>query len=247
MKKTIISGILLALLPLLGMQNNTVGKHRFIPASGGSPTCASCATVRVAALAQGVAMQTTPFSSNTAGNFIVVGLELNLASSSSLACTVSDSAGNTYVSPAGLGPYVSFNTGWQQLQYFYATSIAASAGTNTVTPSCATGYAYTAVFADEVGGAVGTVTYDGPGTPAGNNGLGTAMATGSFTITANDYVAGWMVQTGSTATAGSGFTAQSNCTNYFCYEDGVFNATSVNVTMTAGSSASWGLLGAAFK
>jgi hypothetical protein len=38
MKKAILSGMILALLPLLGAQNNTAGRHRFIPASGGTPT-----------------------------------------------------------------------------------------------------------------------------------------------------------------------------------------------------------------
>ncbi len=35
MRKSFLNGVLLALLPLLGMQQNTMGKHQFIPASGG--------------------------------------------------------------------------------------------------------------------------------------------------------------------------------------------------------------------
>ena len=128
----------------------------------------------------------------------------------------------------------------QQQQVFLVASCAASAIPNVLTVS-ASGGSYFALFGGEYTGNVGAVTADGNN---GANGFTSPASSGTFTISANDLVIGWSVQSGTTTTAGSGFTDRSGA-NFFMYEDGVFAGTTGNATATGVTA--WQMLGQAFK
>ena len=221
----------------MAQHSETIMARRPKVASGAN--CASCVIVRNTGLQQGGTAPVGTFSSNTAAHFIIATVEANIPSSTPVTLSIADTALNTYA-PVGSAVILQNGGQWQQQQIFLVASCAASAIPNVLTVS-ASGGSYFALFGGEYTGNVGAVTADGNN---GANGYPSPASSGTFTISANDLVIGWSVQSGTTTTAGSGFTDRSGA-NFFMYEDGVFAGTTGNATATGVTD--WQMLGQAFK
>ncbi len=185
------------------------------------------------------------FSSNRGGARIIVAV----TSTESVAGTISvtDTVGNTY-SAATTSIVQVVNGINRQTQFLCAASIAASSGTNTLTISQSGGtYTFTSAVAVETQGGTGSCTPDATTTYSSGN--GTAMSTGSYTITANDFVMAFgsnSENTAPSATSGTGYQTHS-LAPYTIEEDGIINSTTANPSATAGLSGYWYFVGTAFK
>ena len=173
-------------------------------------------------------------SSNTAGNFIVVGVEVNFSGASPV-LTVTDSHG-TY------SPAISFlgDASGAGLQIFFLPNIAG--GSNTISASFSGASAsYINVMAGEFSGVALTSPEDGAGASAfGDSGL---PASGNFTVTVGDLIIGLLGT--NNVTVGTGYAPVATDT-FSLLEYQIAASTTANAT-GFGSTADWGAQGVAFK
>ena len=173
-------------------------------------------------------------SDNTAGCLIVVGVEANSTSSTT---TVSDTKGNSYASAQGPQTYTGAN---QYTQIFYAFNCASGPNTVTASNSSAT---YMNIVAAEYSGFGASDPIDGSGAAA--TGDGTAISSGSFTVTVNDLVVGFALGSDGSTTAVSGTSRGTD--NFSMLEDQNASSTSASADFSQTGSTHWNALGAAFK
>ncbi len=184
---------------------------------------------------------TATFSSNTAGDTLVIGVEANVPTTG-IKFVLTDSNGNKY-SPV-MGPDFVYTTAFQQLAIYVVPNCAGSSSPNTVTFT-ATGATFVGLNINEYSEVATSSPVDGSGN-MGVSGRGTALSSGSFAVTAGDLVVGFGLANNGSSTAGSGFTLR-NSQKYFIFEDQVAASTSATATATQGGSAGWAMAGIALK
>lgn len=110
------------------------GPNHYVAAGGGGGTPTYVRASTYTDLVYGsTSPQTVAFTSNTAGNLILVGVALAYsANGPNPVSGITDSAGNTYAKLVGYGGYASplSYLGWKEV--WYAKNINGSAGTNTL-------------------------------------------------------------------------------------------------------------------
>ncbi len=172
-------------------------------------------------------------------NVVVVGWN----DSTSTVSSITDSAGNTYVS--AVGPTTNAGNATQRI--YYAKNIAsAAAGGNTVSVTFSTTVAYPDVRILEYSGLDPTNPLD---VGIGASGTGTTQNSGSLTTTsANDLLVASNYVADSTTASGSGYTQRFITSGGELVEDQVVSATgSYSATSTQGGADWWVMQLAAFR
>lgn len=167
------------------------------------------------------------------GNAVLVGVGAQTSSQ----VTITDTAGNTFtriVDQTG--------TGTNRVSMFCLVN-ATGNSSDTFTASWTGSSSYSTIFAYQFSGANHCVS---PG-QTGASASGTAIATGSFTISANTAIVGMMEGDGVPSSGGTGFSLSSDTlyggTGYEAAEYGFFSSNNT-ANATQGSSAAW-VIGAA--
>jgi len=178
----------------------------------------------------------TPFASNNvAGNFLVVGVEMNVVSGTPV-IVVNDSLNPTYTAACSL---VMANN--VAIQIFFLPNCAGGANTVTVSVTGLAVTTYKNLVIAEFIGVQHTSPEDGAGASA--SGSSTAPASGNFTVTVGDLVIGFASSQGSIA-ANSGTSLGTDTYSMLEYQTAA--STTANTTFTA-SSGAWNAAGVAFK
>lgn len=156
------------------------------------------------------------FSSNTAGDLLVVGVQFPGVT------TISDSAGNTWQTAFVLWPTGSA----AGLRIYYAENCKASAGTNTVTVTSTTRIAIA-----EYSGMAASLSY---GSAAQSN---TTLSTPSFNVTTGDLIVGLGWSSGFNIGAGSGMTLREKTSdNVMLLGEGIASGSTFTTNMTGTGS-----------
>jgi hypothetical protein len=182
---------------------------------------------------QGGGASSSSYSSNDATNLLVVGVW-----SGSGTFSISDTAGNTYVSIGS----VTDGAG-HKAELFYVASCVASAGTNTLTFSGGSGYTRIALVEYSGVAAVSPLR-----TSATATGSGTSADTGNMTVVVGDLILGWIEGewNNDNFSTGSGYTKRQGTGKEGIIEK-IADSTTEHPNATGSAGDQWTAIGAAFK
>ena len=184
-------------------------------------------------------VNSVPFpNSNAAGNLIVVYAVWGNTGS----VTLSDTAGNTYVSAQAATTWGSGNG--SRAQVFYAKNVAGGANTVTGTFSSSVSGSFGGIYVHEYAGMDKVSPLD---VIKSAKGSGTALSSGAaVTTNANDLIFGAGATAGAISSAGAAFNVRSTVSGNWTMDRNVTTAGSYTATATA-SNARWVMQLVAFK
>jgi hypothetical protein len=163
-----------------------------------------------------VSSVTVSLPSNTAGNLLVVAVEIPVDSKVS----ITDTASNIWQT----GFLQNYNPGNWGMRLFYAENCKASSGTNTVTIN-ANASQYMRIAMAEYSGVATSLSYSN-GAQATDS-----LSTGSFAVTSGDLIVAVGFSLNGDLAAGTGLTSRETF-GYMMLADGIASSGSFNATMT---------------